>query len=127
MMRHPLFIWLSVVLPVGDALVIRSSSFAPRPAAGTLRASGGTACLSQPEGAEVELLRLCALTDRGQKCTAEQKRALRDVIRQLEEHAPATDASALNGEWRLLAACGESTYRSSPFFWAVLIREVYRQ
>lgn len=64
------------------------------------------------------MLRLCALTDRGQKCTAEQKRALRDVIRQLEEHAPATDASALNGEWRLLAACGESTYRSSPFFWA---------
>ena len=36
----------------------------------------------------------------------------------LEAEAPAADAVALNGEWRLLAAVGESAYRSSPFFWA---------
>ena len=67
---------------------------------------------------ETELLRLCALTDRAQRCTPEQREAILDVIEQLERVAPDADADAINGEWRLLAACGETTYRSSPFFWA---------
>jgi hypothetical protein len=67
---------------------------------------------------EMALLRLCALTDRGQRATAAQEAELRAQIERLEANAPDTDVLALNGEWRLLAACGETVYRSSPFFWA---------
>lgn len=67
---------------------------------------------------EALLLRLCALTDRGQRASPGQMAELRNIVARLELNAPAADATDLNGEWSLLAACGESCYRSSPFFWA---------
>ena len=75
---------------------------------------------------ETELLRLCALTDRGQRATARQKQQLNFYIESLEAAAPKAEATDLNGEWRLLAAietgpgasASATAYRSSPFFWA---------
>ena len=67
---------------------------------------------------EAELLRLCALTDRGQRAAPGAMEQLRNVVARLEMNAPPADATDLNGDWLLLAACGESAYRSSPFFWA---------
>jgi len=67
---------------------------------------------------EANLLRLCALTDRGQRASPEQESELRAAMAALEAVAPPADALDINGEWRLLAACGETAYRSSPFFWA---------
>ena len=72
----------------------------------------------QLEDDEKDLLRLCALTDRGQRCSDSQMAEMRTLITRLETQAPECDATDLNGEWKLLAALGESPYRSSPFFWA---------
>ena len=72
----------------------------------------------QLEDDEKDLLRLCALTDRGQRCSDSQMAEMRTLITRLETQAPDCDATDLNGEWKLLAALGESPYRSSPFFWA---------
>ena len=74
--------------------------------------------LSANDQMETALLRLCALTDRGQKTDARQRQQLEFYIQALESDAPSADATDLNGEWRLLAAIGETAYRSSPFFWA---------
>ena len=62
----------------------------------------------------------CAIwaQDRGQRATEMQALQMRQLISQLEHTAPVADATQLNGNWRLLAALGESAYRSSPFFWA---------
>ena len=62
------------------------------------------------------LLRLCALTDRGQRASESQTRALIERIEALERAAPPATVVDLNGEWRVLAAVGDSAYRSSPFF-----------
>ena len=62
---------------------------------------------------EKDLLRLCALTDRGQRADPSQLAELRNIVVRLELMAPEANANDLNGEWRLLAACGESCYRSS--------------
>lgn len=43
---------------------------------------------------------------------------MRALVTRIETQAPDCDATDLNGEWKLLAALGESSYRSSPFFWA---------
>lgn len=71
--------------------------------------------LSEDEG---RLLRLCALTDRGQRSSDSQMQQMRSLITSLETQAPDCDAIDLNGDWKLIAALGESAYRSSPFFWA---------
>jgi len=68
--------------------------------------------------AETALLRLAAITDRGQRTSAVDRANLLSTIRQLESIAPDTNALELNGDWRLVCAVGESPYRSSPFFWA---------
>ena len=62
----------------------------------------------------------CAIwaQDRGQRATEMQALQMRQLISEIEDAAPVADATQLNGNWRLLAALGESTYRSSPFFWA---------
>ena len=95
----------------------------PRPHAARCchRARVAATAAAAPETCEVleaNLLRLCALTDRGQRASPEQESELRAAIAALEAVAPPADALDINGEWRLLAACGETTYRSSPFFWA---------
>jgi len=77
-----------------------------------------TAAVMEIMDDENELLRLCALTDRGQRCSDAQMAQLRSLITRIESDAPDCDATDLNGEWLLLAALGESPYRSSPFFWA---------
>jgi hypothetical protein len=71
-------------------------------------------------GADVEaLLRLCAITDRGQRATATDREDMANLVRKLEASAPYSDATDLNGEWKLVCTLGESAvYRSSPFFWA---------
>lgn len=63
------------------------------------------------------LIQLCALTDRGQRCTERDKTRIGQYLSALEAAAPPTDASLLNGRWRLLYA-SQAVYRSSPFFWA---------
>ena len=67
---------------------------------------------------ELELIKLCAVTDRGQRASANELKQLTFYIEALEDSAPAAQASDLNGRWRLLGAVGEAAYRSSPFFWA---------
>lgn len=67
--------------------------------------------------AEDELVRLSALTDRGQRCGDADRLRAQQLIDQLEGGAPEASALDLNGRWRLLYA-SEAVYRSSPFFWA---------
>ncbi len=67
------------------------------------------------EDEEVELLLLCAKTDRGQRAGAEERARAEYLISALEEKAPPADVLDLNGSWRLLYA-SEAPYRSSPFF-----------
>jgi len=64
---------------------------------------------------EAQLVQLCAKTDRGQRCTEADKAQFASLIAALEGEAPATDATLLNGRWRLLYS-SEAVYRSSPFF-----------
>jgi hypothetical protein len=66
---------------------------------------------------EARLLRLCALTDRGQRCAPGDRSRINSLIADLDTEAPETDATGLNGRWRLVYA-SEAVYRSSPFFWA---------
>ena len=66
--------------------------------------------------AEAALLRLAALTDRGQRTSALDRSQLKQVVFQLEKLAPDASPLDLNGEWRLALALGETPYRSSPFF-----------
>jgi len=63
------------------------------------------------------LLKLCAATDRGQRCTSSERARIASLVEAMEADAPPADATMLNGNWRLLYAEG-SAYRSSPFFWA---------
>ena len=73
--------------------------------------------LEEAQGPEA-LLRLCAATDRGQRCTSAERALIASLVRDMEGDAPRADATMLNGNWRLLYASTPSVYRSSPFFWA---------
>ena len=73
--------------------------------------------LEEAQGTEA-LLRLCAATDRGQRCTSAERAIIASLVRDMEGDAPRADATMLNGNWRLLYASTPSVYRSSPFFWA---------
>jgi hypothetical protein len=73
--------------------------------------------LEDAQGPEA-LLRLCAATDRGQRCTSAERALIASLVRDMEGDAPPADATMLNGNWRLLYASTPSVYRSSPFFWA---------
>lgn len=73
--------------------------------------------LEDAQGPEA-LLRLCAATDRGQRCTSAERALIDSLVRDLEADAPPADATMLNGNWRLLYTSTPSVYRSSPFFWA---------
>jgi len=65
---------------------------------------------------EIDLLRLCAATDRGQQATEKERARLIQLAATLESNAPEiTGEAQLNGRWRLLFA-SEAPYRSSPFF-----------
>jgi len=80
-------------------------------------ASGPLLLLEEAQG-EDALFRLCAATDRGQRCTGAERSRIASLVRDLESSAPRADATLLNGNWRLLYASEPSVYRSSPFFWA---------
>ena len=73
--------------------------------------------LEDAQGPEA-LLRLCAATDRGMRCTSAERARIASLVRDMEADAPPADATMLNGNWRLLYASTPSVYRSSPFFWA---------
>ena len=73
--------------------------------------------LEEAQGTEA-LLRLCAATDRGQRCTSAERAIIASLVRDMEGEAPRADATQLNGNWRLLYTSTPSVYRSSPFFWA---------
>ena len=73
--------------------------------------------LEDAQGPEA-LLRLCAATDRGMRCTSAERARIASLVRDMEAGAPPADATMLNGNWRLLYASTPSVYRSSPFFWA---------
>ena len=77
-----------------------------------------TAASAQAAEAEAALLRLAAITDRGQRTSAVDRSELLKLVAELEATAPLASAPDLNGEWRLACAIGETPYRSSPFFWA---------
>lgn len=85
--------------------------FSPRARACEMCAAGA------PHEKEARLLRLCALTDRGQRCAPGDRSRIDSLIADLDAEAPETDATGLNGCWRLVYA-SEAVYRSSPFFWA---------
>lgn len=82
----------------------------------TLRAAPPRMLLEEANGPEA-LLKLCAVTDRGQRCTDAERARIMQLVEAMEADAPPADAAMLNGNWRLLYADG-SAYRSSPFFWA---------
>ena len=67
---------------------------------------------------EVSLLRLAAITDRGQRASVLERDQAARLVRALEESAPDADATMLNGRWRLAYTSENAVYRSSPFFWA---------
>ena len=73
--------------------------------------------LEDAQGPEA-LLRLCAATDRGMRCTSAERARIASLVSDMEADAPPADATMLNGNWRLLYASTPSVYRSSPFFWA---------
>ena len=95
--------------------VVATPSFAP--CAPVLpRAAPVRMLLEEAVGPEA-LLKLCAATDRGQRCTSSERARIASLVEAMEADAPPADATMLNGNWRLLYAEG-SAYRSSPFFWA---------
>ena len=57
--------------------------------------------LEEAQGPEA-LLRLCAATDRGQRCTSAERALIASLVRDMEGDAPRADATMLNGNWRLL-------------------------
>ena len=86
-------------------------------ASATTRPSMPSMLLEDAQGPEA-LLRLCAATDRGMRCTSAERARIASLVRDMEADAPPADATMLNGNWRLLYASTPSVYRSSPFFWA---------
>ncbi|CAM9195411.1 unnamed protein product [Discosporangium mesarthrocarpum] len=69
---------------------------------------------------KMDLLRLAALTGRGQLATPGEKGRIEDIIYELEQRKPITDtatSSRMEGRWALVYA-SEDVTRSSPFFWA---------
>jgi len=98
--------------------VLQALAFTPPLGATAGRAvvRGQTVSMSAP--VEASLLRLCALTDRGQRCTPGDRARIASLIAELEAEAPDADADRLNGRWRLVYGSEGSVYRSSPFFWA---------
>ncbi|CAM9448974.1 unnamed protein product [Ectocarpus sp. 12 AP-2014] len=75
-----------------------------------------------PEVAQLklDLLRIAALTGRGQLATPAERGRVEDVIWELEMRTPVEDtatSTALLGRWALVYASEDAT-RSSPFFWA---------
>eukprot|EP00903_Cladosiphon_okamuranus_P019804 g18203.t2 len=75
-----------------------------------------------PEVAQLklDLLRIAALTGRGQLATPAERSRVEDVIWELEMRTPIADTAtseALLGRWALVYASEDPT-RSSPFFWA---------
>ncbi|CAM9597452.1 unnamed protein product [Pylaiella littoralis] len=75
-----------------------------------------------PEVAQLklDLLRIAALTGRGQLATKAERCRVEDVIWELEMRTPIEETAtseALLGRWALVYASEDAT-RSSPFFWA---------
>ncbi|CAN0220811.1 unnamed protein product, partial [Hapterophycus canaliculatus] len=75
-----------------------------------------------PEVAQLklDLLRIAALTGRGQLATRAERSRVEDVIWELEMRTPVEETAtseALLGRWALVYASEDPT-RSSPFFWA---------
>ncbi|CAM9614155.1 unnamed protein product [Choristocarpus tenellus] len=69
---------------------------------------------------KLELLRVGALTARGQFATASERGRVEDIIYELEQRTPILDTSTsreLEGRWALVYG-SEDASRSSPFFWA---------
>lgn len=66
---------------------------------------------------EFAIWQACALANRGQDATLEEKDMVEDAARTLEDMNQKFNATRMNGEWQLLY-CSESITRSSPFFWA---------
>jgi len=69
------------------------------------------------KGSEAEVLKLCALSNRGQGATLAERDDIDAAIARLAATPGGYDSSLLNGEWRLVYA-SEAVTRSSPFFWA---------
>ena len=103
--------WTAAPRPGSSRAACASASTRPsmRPAPSML--------LEDAQGPEA-LLRLCAATDRGMRCTSAERARIASLVRDMEADAPPADATMLNGNWRLLYASTPSVYRSSPFFWA---------
>ncbi|CAM9628618.1 unnamed protein product [Ascophyllum nodosum] len=75
-----------------------------------------------PEVAQLklDLLRIAALTGRGQLATPQERYRAEDLIWELEARTPIEDSAtseAIRGRWALVYASEDPT-RSSPFFWA---------
>lgn len=69
---------------------------------------------------KLDLLRIAALTGRGQLATCAERNRVEDAIWELEMRTPIEETAsseALLGRWALVYASEDPT-RSSPFFWA---------
>ena len=115
MLRILLAAWLGAAAAWTAAPRLGSSRAAR--ASATTRPSMPSMLLEDAQGPEA-LLRLCAATDRGMRCTSAERARIASLVRDMEAEAPPADATMLNGNWRLLYASTPSVYRSSPFFWA---------
>ena len=115
MLRILLAAWLGTAAAWTAAPRLGSSRAAR--ASATTRPSMPSMLLEDAQGPEA-LLRLCAATDRGMRCTSAERARIDSLVRDMEADAPPADATMLNGNWRLLYASTPSVYRSSPFFWA---------
>ena len=115
MLRILLAAWLGTAAAWTAAPRLGSSRAAR--ASATTRPSMPSMLLEDAQGPEA-LLRLCAATDRGMRCTSAERARIASLVRDMEADAPPADATMLNGNWRLLYASTPSVYRSSPFFWA---------
>ena len=115
MLRILLAAWLGAAAAWTAAPRLGSSRAAR--ASATTRPSMPSMLLEDAQGPEA-LLRLCAATDRGMRCTSAERARIASLVRDMEADAPPADATMLNGNWRLLYASTPSVYRSSPFFWA---------
>lgn len=51
-----------------------------------------------------ELLELCALTDRGQRGSTQERLRMAALVKEFETDAPEASVSQLNGRWRLVGS-----------------------